>query len=102
MGTIRVHEFTTLDGVIDAPTWTFDYPFDAKMGELKGQANLKGFRALLTDSAAEQLRQGATATTVFAAVLGLVAVLRYSFGRRGTPATYCTAPWTAWSRSGRS
>jgi hypothetical protein len=25
MGTIRVHEFTSLDGVIDAPTWTFDY-----------------------------------------------------------------------------
>src|SRR5438552_3288809 len=33
MGTIRVHEFTTLDSVIDAPTWTFDYPFDPKMGE---------------------------------------------------------------------
>jgi dihydrofolate reductase len=33
MGKIAVHEFTTLDGVIDAPTWTFDYPFDPKMGE---------------------------------------------------------------------
>src|SRR6266496_5124351 len=33
MGTIKVHEFTTLDGVIDAPTWTFDYPFDPKMGD---------------------------------------------------------------------
>ena len=33
MATIGVHEFTTLDGVIDAPTWTFDYPFDPKMGE---------------------------------------------------------------------
>jgi dihydrofolate reductase len=32
MGTILVHEFITLDGVIDAPTWTFDYPFDPKMG----------------------------------------------------------------------
>jgi hypothetical protein len=32
MGHIRVHEFTTLDGVIDAPTWTLDYPFDPKMG----------------------------------------------------------------------
>jgi dihydrofolate reductase len=32
MGAIRVHEFTTLDGVIDAPTWTFDYGFDPKMG----------------------------------------------------------------------
>ena len=33
MGEILVHEFTTLDGVIDAPTWAFDYGFDPKMGE---------------------------------------------------------------------
>jgi len=33
MGEILVHEFMTLDGVIDAPTWTFDYGFDPKMGE---------------------------------------------------------------------
>jgi dihydrofolate reductase len=33
MGTVAVHEFMTLDGVIDAPTWTFDYPLDPKMGE---------------------------------------------------------------------
>src|SRR2546423_9424134 len=33
MGSIAVHEFMTLDGVIEAPTWTFDYPFDPKMGE---------------------------------------------------------------------
>ena len=33
MGTIRVHEFTSLDGVIDAPTWTFDYGFDPAMGQ---------------------------------------------------------------------
>jgi dihydrofolate reductase len=33
MGAILVHEFTTLDGVIDAPTWTFDFGFDANMGE---------------------------------------------------------------------
>jgi len=33
MGVIRVHEFTTLDGVIDAPTWSFEFPFDPKMGE---------------------------------------------------------------------
>ena len=36
MGTIAVHEFITLDGVIDAPTWTFDYGFDPKMGEVIG------------------------------------------------------------------
>jgi dihydrofolate reductase len=33
MGAIRVHEFMSLDGVIDTPTWTFDYGFDPKMGE---------------------------------------------------------------------
>jgi dihydrofolate reductase len=32
MGAIHVHEFMSLDGVIDAPTWTFDYGFDPKMG----------------------------------------------------------------------
>jgi dihydrofolate reductase len=36
MGKIAVHEFITLDGVIDAPTWTFDYGFDPKMGEAIG------------------------------------------------------------------
>ncbi len=33
MGEILVHEFITLDGVIESPTWTMDYPFDPKMGE---------------------------------------------------------------------
>lgn len=33
MGTIRAHEFTSLDGVIDSPTWTFDFGFDPAMGQ---------------------------------------------------------------------
>ena len=32
MGAIHVHEFMSLDGVIDAPTWTFDYGFHPQMG----------------------------------------------------------------------
>ena len=36
MGAINVHEFMSLDGVIDAPTWTVDYGFDPKMGETIG------------------------------------------------------------------
>jgi len=32
MGTIRVHEFISLDGVIDAPTWTADFGFHPAMG----------------------------------------------------------------------
>jgi dihydrofolate reductase len=31
-----VHEFRSLDGVIDAPTWTFEYGFDPEMGETLG------------------------------------------------------------------
>jgi dihydrofolate reductase len=33
MGEIHVHEFMSLDGVVDAPSWTFEYGFDPKMGE---------------------------------------------------------------------
>ncbi len=36
MGKIAVHEFITLDGVIEEPTWTRDFPFDPKMGEAIG------------------------------------------------------------------
>ena len=46
MGSIHVHEFMSLDGVIDAPTWTADYGFDAKMGEAIG-AFTQGCRAIL-------------------------------------------------------
>ena len=33
MGAIHVHEFMTLDGVIDEPSWTFEFGFDPQMGE---------------------------------------------------------------------
>jgi dihydrofolate reductase len=36
MGAVHVHEFMSLDGVIDAPTWTFEYGFDPKMAEVLG------------------------------------------------------------------
>jgi dihydrofolate reductase len=36
MGEVHVHEFMSLDGVIDAPTWTFDYGFDPRMAEVLG------------------------------------------------------------------
>ena len=46
MGAIHVHEFISLDGVIDAPTWTFDYGFDPQMGEAIG-AVTEGCRGIL-------------------------------------------------------
>jgi dihydrofolate reductase len=36
LGAIHVHEFMSLDGVIDEPRWTFEYGFDPKMGEALG------------------------------------------------------------------
>jgi dihydrofolate reductase len=36
VGAIHVHEFMSLDGVVDAPTWTFDYGFDPQMGAAIG------------------------------------------------------------------
>ena len=36
MGAIHVHEFMSLYGVFEAPSWTFDYGFDPAMGEAIG------------------------------------------------------------------
>jgi dihydrofolate reductase len=36
VGEIHVHEFISLDGVIDAPVWTFEYGFDPAMGQAIG------------------------------------------------------------------
>ena len=36
MGEILVHEFITLDGVIETPRWTMEFGFDPKMGEAIG------------------------------------------------------------------
>jgi dihydrofolate reductase len=46
MGAIHVHEFISLDGVVEEPTWTFEYGFDPKMGEAIG-AFLSGSRGIL-------------------------------------------------------
>src|SRR3954451_708649 len=47
MGEIHVHEFMSADGVIDAPTWTFDYGFDPKMGEAIGARTARANGILL-------------------------------------------------------
>ncbi|MFC7406672.1 dihydrofolate reductase family protein [Georgenia alba] len=47
MGTIAVHEFITLDGVFEEPTWTFPYGFDPKMGEEIGKLTDRASAILL-------------------------------------------------------
>ena len=43
MGKIRVHEFTTVDGVVDVPMWTVDYGFpddlSGSIGALTGSSS---------------------------------------------------------------
>jgi dihydrofolate reductase len=54
MGAVRVHEFMSLDGVIDAPTWTFEYGFDPKMGQTLAGA-MKGCEGILLGRATYEM-----------------------------------------------
>jgi dihydrofolate reductase len=42
-----VHEFISLDGVIDTPTWTAEYGFDPRMGEAIGAVTERSRGVLL-------------------------------------------------------
>ena len=46
MGRIVVHEFITLDGVIEDPSWSMEYGFDPKMGDAIGRI-MQASKALL-------------------------------------------------------
>src|SRR5215207_8306285 len=54
MGAIHVHEFITVDGVVDAPSWTFEYGFDPKMGEAIGAVTAQSTGILLGRNTFEQ------------------------------------------------
>ena len=47
MGRIVVHEFISLDGVIESPSWTMAYGFDPRMGETIGGITSKSDAILL-------------------------------------------------------
>ena len=64
MGAIRVHEFMSLDGVIDAPTWTFDYGFHPKMGEAIGAVTRKSRGILLGRTTYEMFEPSWSTRTV--------------------------------------
>jgi dihydrofolate reductase len=61
MGEIHVHEFMSLDGVIDEPTWTFEFGFTPRMGELIG-ASMAGMTALLLGRTTYQMFEPAWST----------------------------------------
>ena len=64
MGEIHVHEFMSADGVIDAPTWTFDYGFDPKMGEAIGAFAGRSRGILLGRTTYEEFEPAWSARTV--------------------------------------
>ena len=64
MGELHVHEFTTLDGVVDAPTWTFDYGFDPKMGETIGALSQRSQGILLGRTTYEMFEPAWSTRTV--------------------------------------
>ena len=47
MGAVHVHEFMSLDGVIDTPLWTFDYEFLPEMEEAIGSVTGRSAGILL-------------------------------------------------------
>ncbi len=63
MGAIHVHEFTSLDRVIDAPTWTADHGFDPAMGEAIGAVVARCRAILLGRTTYEMLEPAWSART---------------------------------------
>jgi dihydrofolate reductase len=64
MGEIHVHEFMSLDGVIDAPTWTFDYGFHPKMAEAIGAVTERSRGILLGRTTYEMFEPAWSTRTV--------------------------------------
>jgi dihydrofolate reductase len=64
VGAIHVHEFMSLDGVIDAPTWTFDYGFDPQMGEAIGAVTERSRGILLGRTTYEMFEPSWSTRTV--------------------------------------
>src|SRR5919199_4158925 len=64
MGEIHVHEFMSLDGVIDTPIWTVDYGFDPKMGEAIGTVTERSDGILLGRTTYEMFEPAWSTRTV--------------------------------------
>jgi dihydrofolate reductase len=64
MGEIHVHEFISLDGVFEDPSWTFDYGFDPGMGETIGALTSRSSAILLGRTTFEAFAPAWSARTV--------------------------------------
>jgi dihydrofolate reductase len=64
MGAVLVHEFMSLDGVVDTPTWTAEYGFDPRMGEAIGTATARSRGILLGRTTYEMFEPAWSTRTV--------------------------------------
>jgi dihydrofolate reductase len=64
MGEIHVHEFMSLDGTFDSPTWTFDYGFHPQMGEAIGAVTGRASGILLGRTTYEMFEPAWSTRTV--------------------------------------
>ena len=64
MGAIHVHEFMSLDGVFEEPTWTFAYGFDPQMGEAIGAITSRSRGILLGRTTYEMFEPAWSTRTV--------------------------------------
>jgi dihydrofolate reductase len=64
MGAIHVHEFISLDGVIEAPSWTFEFGFDPKMGLRLGEITQRSEGILLGRATYEMFEPAWSTRTV--------------------------------------
>jgi dihydrofolate reductase len=64
MGAIHVHEFISLDGVIEQPTWTAEFGFDPKMGETIGALTVNATGILLGRTTYEMFEPAWSVRTV--------------------------------------
>ena len=64
MGEIHVHEFMSLDGVFEEPTWTFPYGFDPQMGEAIGAVTSRSRGILLGRTTYEMFEPAWSTRTV--------------------------------------
>jgi dihydrofolate reductase len=58
MGSINVHEFMSIDGVIDTPVWTAEFGFDPGMGEVIGSLTAASDGILLGRTTYEMFEPG--------------------------------------------
>src|SRR5215218_7801800 len=64
LGAIKVHEFTTVDGVVDAPMWTMDYGFPDDLAASIGAMTAASSAILLGRTTFEMFAPAWSARTV--------------------------------------